>query len=139
MGVDMAMPELAVVAQGEQSGDSRWIGSAGGTRDDYYTFIKTVYTDGQSDEGGFGGPVLYPDCLVNTYTGTGTRGLGRVLARADPRVRRLRVELTTGQELILAPVAHLAAVGLVFFVVLLPQTAVVTAMTGLNAQGEELR
>jgi hypothetical protein len=135
----MPMPQLAVLAEGEQDSGSRWVVSAGGTRDDYYTFIKTVYTDGQSDEGGFGGPALYPGSLVNTYTGTGTRGLCRVLARADPLVRRLRVELTGGQELILAPVAYLAEAGLVFFATLLPRAAVVTAMIGLSAQGEELR
>jgi hypothetical protein len=138
-GVDMPKRELAVLARGEQDSGNRWVVSAGGTRDDYYTFIKAVYTDGQSDEGGFGGPALYPGSLVNTYTGTGTRGLRRVLARADPQVRRLRVELADGQELILTPVAHLADTGLVFFATLLPRAAVVTAMIGLSAQGQELR
>jgi hypothetical protein len=133
------MRELAVLAQGEQSSGARWIVSAGGTRDDFYTFIKTVDAGGQLDEGGFGGPALYPGRLVNSYTGIGTRGLRRVLARADPQVQHLRVELADGQELILAPVARLADMGLVFFATLLPQGVVVTAMIGLNAQGEELR
>ena len=135
----MPIPELAVLAQGEQPDATRWILSAGGTRDDYYTFIKTVYADGQSDEGGFGGSALYPDSLINTYTGIGTRGLCRVLARADPRVQRLRVERAGGQKLILTPVAHVADVALVFFAALLPRETVVTAVIGLGVHGEELR
>jgi hypothetical protein len=135
----MSMPELAVLGQSEQSSGVRWIVSAGGTKKDYYTFIKTVYSDGQSDEGGFGGSALYPDCLINTYTGIGSRGLCRVLARADPRVQRLRVELAGGQKLILTPFAHSATAGLVFFATLLPQDTIVTAVIGLGTHGEELR
>jgi hypothetical protein len=135
----MAMPELTVLAQGEESGGARWIVSAGGTGDDYYTFIMTVDAGGPSDEGGFGGPALYPGSLVNAYTGIGVRGLCRVLARADPRVQRLRVELADGRDLILTPVAHLAAAGLVFFATLLPRATVVSGIVGLGAYGEELR
>lgn len=132
------MRELAVLAQGQQPTGERWTVSAGGTREDYYTFIKTVHVDGHRDEGGFGGPTLYPGKLVNAYTGIGTRGMCRVLARADPRVHRLRVTLADGQEVALTPVAHLADTGLVFFATLLPPGTVVTATVGLGAHGEEL-
>ena len=57
--VDAPFPDLAVVAEGSLPTGERWIVTAGGTSDNYYSFLKTVHPDGHWDEGGMGGSVLY--------------------------------------------------------------------------------
>ena len=80
----MPAPDLAVLAEGDLSTGEHWILRAGGTSTDFYTFLETVHPDGHRDEGGMGGPPLYPGSLLNTYTGGSERGLRRVVVRADP-------------------------------------------------------
>jgi hypothetical protein len=132
------MPKLVVMAEGQLATGERWILKAGGTDRDYYTFLTTVYPDGQSDEGGFGGPALYDDSALNTYTGVGIRGLPWVLARTNPKVQRLRVELTDGHHCDLAPTARDTMMGLTLFAVLLQPNAVASTLIGLDAGGREL-
>ena len=43
----MTMPELTVVAQGTLPTGERWEVRAGGTDQDYYTFLRTVHPDGR--------------------------------------------------------------------------------------------
>jgi hypothetical protein len=43
----MTMPELTVVAQGTLPAGERWEVRAGGTDEDYYTFLRTVHPDGR--------------------------------------------------------------------------------------------
>jgi hypothetical protein len=134
----MPPPELVTIAEGDLPTGERWILTTGGTTENYYTLLKTIYADGSSDEGGLGGPALDQGSLLNSYTGTGTRGLRRVLARADPRVRCLRVELAGTHAHDLRPVAHPSIAGLVFFAALFPPTAVIMGLTGLGPGGEEM-
>ena len=134
----MAMPELAVVAEGALPSGHRWIVTAGGTRDDYYTMLETVHPDGHRDEGGMGGPPLYPDSVMNTYTGGAEGGPRRIVVRADPRVARVRVQLASGERVELPPLATRPDVGVSFFATLLPQTAGLVSVTALDAGGEVL-
>lgn len=73
--------DLTVVAEGDAPGGARWYLKAGGSADDYYTPLQTVHPDGRRDDGGMGGPVLYPGRLVNVYTGRADPGLLRVIVR----------------------------------------------------------
>jgi hypothetical protein len=65
---DLLSPQdLTVVAERELASGERWYLKAGGSADDYYTLMETVHSDGRRDEGGMGGPVLYPGRLLNVY------------------------------------------------------------------------
>ena len=55
----MSLPDLAVLAEGDLATGEHWILKAGGTRDEFYTFLETIHPDGHRDEGGMGGPPLY--------------------------------------------------------------------------------
>jgi len=134
----MSLPDLAVLAEGDLPTGQHWILRAGGTSTDFYTFLETVHPDGHRDEGGMGGPPLYPGSLLNTYTGGSEQGLRRVVVRADPRVARVRVHLASGEPLELPPLATLPDVGVSFFATLLPQTAELVSVTAIGAQGQEL-
>jgi hypothetical protein len=65
----MPVPGLTVVAEGETAHGERWYLKAGGSAHDYYTLLETIYPDGHRDEGGMGGPAIYPGNLLNVYTG----------------------------------------------------------------------
>ncbi len=129
----MAMPELTVVAQGALPTGERWAVRAGGTTRDYYTFLGTVHPDGHRDKGGMGGPPLRPGRVVNCSTG---RGLLRVLARTAPQVRRIRLELGSGEVRELAPAGADPARGLTFFAALLRPAQTLTALLPLDAEGQ---
>jgi hypothetical protein len=134
----MPLPDLAVLAEGDLPTGQHWILRAGGTSTDFYTLLETVHPDGHRDEGGMGGPPLYPGSLLNTYTGGSERGLRRVVVRADPRVARVRVHLASGEPLELPPLATLPDVGVSLFATLLPQAAGLVSVTAIGAQGQEL-
>jgi hypothetical protein len=135
---NMSVPELATIAEGVLPSGQRWNLRAGGSRKDFYTFLETVHPDGHSDEGGMGGPLLYPGQLLNTYTGCHDRGLFRVVVRADPRVARLRLTLATGEGLDLAAVATDPVLAVNFFAALLPRTSDLVSLTPLDAAGQPL-
>jgi hypothetical protein len=134
----MPMPDMAVLAEGSLPAGERWVLRAGGTSSVFYTFLETVYPDGRRDEGGMGGPPLFPGSLMNTYTGGSERGMRRVIVRADPRVARVRVHLGGGEHLDLLPVAARADLGLVFFAVLLPPSAVLVSVAAIDEHGQTL-
>ena len=134
----MPSPDLAVLAEGDLTTGEHWILKAGGTHDEFYTFLETIHPDGHRDEGGMGGPPLYPDGLMNTYTGGADGGLRRVVVRADPRVARVRVNLTSGEQIELLPLATRPDVGVSFFATLFSQTAGLVSVTALDAGGEVL-
>lgn len=134
--MDAPFPELTVVADGTMPTGERWTVTAGGTSRDYYTMLRTVHPDGHSDEGGMGGPPLYPGSQLSTYTGAADRGLQRFLVRAGRSVHRLRLELSTGESRDLLPSGADDGVGLTFFATLLPRTVMVTRLTGLGPGGE---
>jgi hypothetical protein len=134
----MPSPDLAVLAEGDLATGEHWILKAGGTHDEFYTFLETIHPDGHRDEGGMGGPPLYPDDLMNTYTGGAEGGLRRVVVRADPRVARVRVQLASGEQIELLPLATRPDVGVSFFATLFSQTAGLVSVTGLDAGGEVL-
>jgi hypothetical protein len=133
--MDAPFPDLVVVAQGELPTGERWVVTAGGTARDYYTFLKTVHPDGRSDEGGMGGPPLYPGSLLSTYTGMADQGLQRFLVRAGHGIQRLHLELSTGESRDLRPAGADGTVGLTFFAALLPRTVTVTQLSGLGPDG----
>jgi hypothetical protein len=134
----MLPSDLPVVAEGDLPTGERWILKAGGTSTDYYTFLETVHLDGHRDEGGMGGPPLYPGTLMNTYSGGTEHGLRRVVIRADPRVARVRVKLATGEGLELAQLATQPEMGIAFFAALLPRTAELVSVTAIGADGQTL-
>jgi hypothetical protein len=134
----MPVPEMAVLAEGGLPAGQRWVLRAGGTSSDFCTFLETIHPDGHRDEGGMGGPPLYPGSVINSYTGGSDRGMRRVLVRADPRVARVRVQLGSGEELVLPPVAARPDLGLVFFATLLPPSAVLVSVVATDANGQAL-
>jgi hypothetical protein len=140
----MPMPDLMMIAQchapeGPGYAGERWYLRVGGSAADYYTLLETVHPDGHRDEGGMGGPVLYPGRLLNVYTGRADRGFLRVVVRADPRVQRLCLQSEQGERCDLRPVGDDTDLGVVFFAVLLPWTTDVLSMQALDADGQVLR
>ncbi len=134
----MPEPELAVVAEGDLPAGQHWTLKAGGDGDDFYTFLETVHPDGHRDEGGMGGPPLYPGQLTNAYTGGASGGLRRVVVRADPKVELLRLQLASGEQLTLSPLGARPDVGVTLFATLLPQTAGLESITATTADGTVL-
>lgn len=135
----VSLPEWPVVAEGEGTQGERWFLRAGGASEDYYSMIETVHRDGRRDEGGMGGPALYPGQLLNTYVGRADQGPLRVVVRADPRVQRLRFQSELGEQCdMLHYSAHDSSVGVNLFAILLPWTTGVAAMQGLDAEGQAL-
>ena len=135
----MPLPDLNVLAEGDLPTGQHWILRAGGTSaDDFYTFLETIHPDGHRDEGGMGGPPLSPGSLMNVYTGGSGQGLRRVVVRADPRVARVRVQLASGEQLDLPPLATRSDVGLSFFATLLAKTAELVSVTAIGADGQVL-
>jgi hypothetical protein len=130
------MPEMRVIAEGDLPTGEHWVLRAGRTADNYYTFLETIHPDGHRDEGGMGGPELYPGQHLNSYTGGHDQGLRRVLVRSDSRVRRLLMELDTGEQRELLPVAAEPAAGLTFFVALLPWAVSPVRLEGLDGEGD---
>ena len=116
----MPVPELAVVAEGE-------------TAQDYCTLLETIYPDGHHNEGGMGGPALYPGNLLNVYTGRADQGPLRVIVRADRKIRRLQFGSRPGEQYYLLPATDAPAVGVMLFAVLLPCAAEIVSMQGLDA------
>lgn len=134
----MLPSDLPVIADGDLPTGEHWNLKAGGTRTDYYTFLETVYPGGRRDEGGMGGPPLYPGSLMNTYTGGTEHGLRRVIVRADPRVARVRLQVTTGGRLELPALATQTEIGLSFFAALLSRGAELVSVTAIGADGQAL-
>lgn len=134
----MPEPDLPVVAEGETSQGEHWYLKAGGLPDSYYTMLKTVYPDGHWDEGGMGGPALYPGSLFNSYAGRADDGPLRVIVRTDARVRHLRLRSAAGESCGLLPVGGDSAVGVTFFAALLPWTAQPVSVQGFDADGQLL-
>lgn len=134
----MPQPDLVVLAEGDLPAGQHWILKGGGTRDDFYTFLETIYPDGHRDEGGMGGPLLHPGSLMNTYTGGSDQGLRRVVVRADPRVATVRVKLASGELLDLPPLVTRPDLGLSFFAALLPQAEGPVSVTAVGADGQVL-
>lgn len=135
----MQPPEMAVLAEGDLPTGERWTLKARVSGDDLYTVLETLHPDGHSDAGGMGGPALDRGKLMNVYTGGSDRGRRRVLARTDPRVARLRLEVAGGEELELSPVATRSDLGLAFFVALLPGAVGLTTITAIGADGRALQ
>jgi hypothetical protein len=85
-----------------------------------------------------GGPLLFPGSLMNTYTSGSDQGLGRVVVRADPRVARVRVQLASGEQLDLPPLATRPDVGVSFFATLLAPTVELASVTAIGTDGQVL-
>lgn len=134
----MAAPELPVIAAGELPSGERWTLRAGGTSDEFGTFLETIHLDGRRDEGGMAGPPLWPGSIMNVYTGGSDTGMRRIVVRADPRVARLRVQLGDGEHLGLPPLATLPDPALAFFATLLPRTAALDSITAVDSAGQNL-
>jgi len=134
------MPDLPIVAEGENARGERWYLKAGGSPADYYTMLETLHPDGRRDEGGMGGAPLYPGSRYNSYTGRADDGPLRVIVRTDPRVRRLRLSIRTTRDetLDLVPLAEDTEAGLAFFATLPPQPAELLSIQGFGADGEPL-
>jgi hypothetical protein len=135
----VAMPELTVVAEGDAPGGEHWYLKAGGSAADYYTLMETVHPDGRRDEGGMGGPVLYPGRLLNVYTGRADPDLLRVIVRADRRVRQLHFDSERGERCdMLLPTVDDADLGVALFACLLPWETDIASLQVLDADGRVL-
>jgi hypothetical protein len=134
----MAEPDLAVIAEGDLPSGEHWILRAGGTSAEFVTFLETIHRDGRRDQGGMGGPPLWPGSIMNVYTGGTDTGPRRIVARADQRVALVRVQLADGERLDLPPVATLPDPGLAFFATLLPRTTALVSVTAIGASGQDL-
>ena len=134
------MPDLPIVAEGENARGEHWYLKAAGSPADYYTMLDTLHPDGRRDEGGMGGAPLYPGSRYNSYSGRADDGPLRVIVRTDPQVRRLRLSIRTTRDetLDLLPLAEDPEVGLVFFATLLPQPAELLSIQGFGDDGEPL-
>jgi hypothetical protein len=134
------MPDLPIVAEGENDHGEHWYLKAAGSPEDYYTMLETLHPDGHRDAGGMGGPPLYPGSRYNSYIGRADDGPLRVIIRTDPQVRRLRLGIRTirAETLDLLPLAEDPEVGLVFFATLLPQPVELLSIQGFGDDGEPL-
>ena len=134
------MPDLPVVAEGENARGEHWYLKAAGSPADYYTMLETLHPGGRRDEGGMGGAPLYPGSRYNSYVGRADDGPLRVIVRTDPGVRRLRLSIRTTRDetLDLLPLAEDPQVGLVFFATLLPQPTELLSIQGFGDDGEPL-
>ncbi|MGH3290239.1 MAG: hypothetical protein ACRDP7_00355 [Trebonia sp.] len=134
------MPDLPIVAEGENVRGEHWYLKAGGSPADYYTMLETLHPDGRRDEGGMGGASLYPGSRYNPYTGRADDGPLRVIVRTDLQVRRLRLSIRTTRDetLDLVSLAEDPEVGLAFFATLLPQPAELLSIQGFGDDGEPL-
>jgi hypothetical protein len=65
----MPQPDLTVLAEGDLPTGQHWMLRAGGTTEDFYTFLETIHADGHRDSGGMGGPLLYPGTLLPQTAG----------------------------------------------------------------------
>ena len=137
-GALVRMPDLTIVAEGDAPAGERWYLTAGGSADDYYTMLETAHPDGHRDEGGMGGPVLYPHRLLNVYTGRADTGLLRVIVRADPRVRRLRFQSALGERCEMPSVGEDVELGVTFFAILLPWGTGLVSLQALDGDGHVL-
>jgi hypothetical protein len=140
-GGGMAGADLAVIAEGDLPSGEHWVLRAGGTSADFGTFLETIHPDGRRDEGGMGGPPLWPGSIMNVYTGGTGAGPRRIVVRAHPRVARVRIQLAGGEHLDLPPAATLPGPGLAFFAALLPLTSALVSVTAIDTTGRavELR
>jgi hypothetical protein len=115
--------EFALVAEGDAPGGAHWQVMAGGTAEEYLHSWKVGYPDGTWDGSGVGGPALPSDGrLADVYSGIRNPGRPdqqplRVHARADPRVRRLHLMSSGGDECDALPVADDHDVGVTLFFV----------------------
>lgn len=134
----MAMPELRTVAECEWPGAGSWYLKAGGSAADYWTLLETVHADGHRDEGGMGGPALYPGHLLNIYTGRSDRGFLRVIVRADRSVQRLRFRSEKGEQADFLCSEVDAAAGVNLFAALLRWKTGVASIQALGADGQVL-
>lgn len=134
----MARSDPAVIAEGDLPSGEHRILRAGGTSADFETSLETIHPGGRRDQGGMGGPPLWPGSIINIYTGGTDTGLRRIVVRADPRVALVRVQLASGDHLDLPPVATLPDPSLAFFATLLPRTAAIAAITAIDATGQTL-
>jgi hypothetical protein len=132
------MPDLPVIAEGETARGEHWYLKSGGSPHDHYTMLRTVHPDGHWDEGGMGGPPLYPGRLLNSYTGRAGDGPLRVIVRASPRVRRLRIHLAHGEHRDLTPAAYDLVAGLTFFATLLTGAHAIDQIECFDAVGQPL-
>jgi hypothetical protein len=134
----MRPPDVPVIAQGTIPTGERWYLMAGGTSDDYYMGLKTVYQDGHADGGGMKGPALSAEvpfkfCLSQN----GDEPLS-VMVATEGRVRRLRLGSPEGRSCDLLPVAEDQTVGVTFFAALLPWKTATVSMEGFDASGQLL-
>jgi hypothetical protein len=129
---------LKIVAESDWPGVASTYLRAGGSAEDYLTMLETVYLDGHRDEGGMGGPALYPGHLVNAYTGRADRGFLRVIVRAATSVRRVRFQSERGEYCDMLVNAEDEAAGVTLFATLLRWTTGVASMQALDADGRVL-
>ena len=135
----MQPPEAPVIAEGETPAGERWYLYAAGTSDDYWTMLKTFYSDGEGGGAGAFGPALSADSPF--YFTIGHYGDDKPLSmviRTENRVRRVRLRSPQGMSRDLLPVADDAAVGVTFFVGLLPWADTNIAIEGFDANGQLL-
>jgi hypothetical protein len=134
----MSVPNLSKVSEGGFSDGRRWTITAGGTSEDFYTFVDIVNADGREEGGGgFGGPIVQTGSLVNSYVGRRDDGPVYILFRAIPLVAALHLVIA-GQTIELRPLGIDKEFGTVFFLWIGSADDYPTALTALGAEDQIL-
>lgn len=134
----MQPPEVPVIAEGEAASGERWYLMAGGTSDDYYMALKTVYLDGSAGGGGMQGAALSAGLPFNYSLSRARNRPLSVVVSTERRVRRLRLGAPDGRSCELLPAAEDEAVGVAFFVAVLPWEVRSVSMEGFDGSGQLL-
>ena len=106
---------------------------------DLLSMIRVTDASGRILHGaGRTGPPLYPGQMLNVTSGGGDEGPRALLARVDPRVRRLELKVQDGATLDV-PLYDCADIPEVRFAsLLLPRDVALESVTGFGAKNEEL-
>ncbi|HEV3293474.1 MAG TPA: hypothetical protein VG123_31230 [Streptosporangiaceae bacterium] len=131
-----------VVAEGTHGDELTWVIWA--KRDepedgDLFSMIRVSDADGRVlHGGGRTGPPLHPGHVLNVTAGGGDEGPRALLARVDPKVRRLELKLADGtaSEVPLYDCPDIPEVR--FASLLLPREVALESVAGFGAKDEEL-
>lgn len=137
----MTEPESPpVVAEGVSGSGHHWQVLAEGDSDDYTTWLVLDMPDGtRVHAGGHGGPVLLPGRMMSVSIHRSDPGLHYIVGRVDPHICSLRVILSGSRPAVVAtPAGRSDEHGVLFVAAILPESAEVHDVVGLDSDGEPM-